>query len=78
MQILIGAIRKVVEEIKRAEDTIKKSKAKLEKKPPLAEKRELNRKIAEAKALLKEIEEKYLLPPVEIKRSYETISTGEY
>ncbi|MCV4932790.1 hypothetical protein OFC23_30415, partial [Escherichia coli] len=35
MQILIGAIRKVVEEIKRAEDTIKKSKAKLEKKPPL-------------------------------------------
>ncbi|MEW6362884.1 MAG: RNA polymerase sigma factor RpoD [Pyrinomonadaceae bacterium] len=78
MQILIGAIRKVVEEIKRAEDTIKKSKAKLEKKPPLAEKRELNRKIAEAKAVLKEIEEKYLLPPVEIKRSYETISTGEY
>ena len=78
MQILIAAIRKVVEEIKRAEETIKDCKTKLERKPSITEKRELNRKIAEAKAALSEIEERYHLPPVEIKRSYETISTGEY
>jgi RNA polymerase primary sigma factor len=78
MQVLIASIRKVVEEIRRAEATIKKTKEKLEKKPALPEKRELNKKIAEAKAVLAEIEVNFHLPPVEIKRSYQTISVGEY
>ncbi|MBL8122898.1 MAG: RNA polymerase sigma factor RpoD [Blastocatellia bacterium] len=77
MQVLIASIRKVDAEIKRAEQTIKKTKEKLEKKPALPEKRELNRRIAEAKAALAEIEEKFHLAPVDIKRSYQTISVGE-
>jgi len=79
MQLLIGAIRKVVEEIRKNERNIRKAEERLEnKKLPIAEKRELNAKIAEAKAALAEIEEKYHLPTVEIKRSYQTISIGEY
>src|SRR5580765_6302488 len=77
-QVLIAAIRKVVDEIKKAEKTIAKAKEKLEKKPATAEKKELNAKIAEAKAVLTSIEEKYHLPTVEIKRSYQTISVGEF
>jgi RNA polymerase primary sigma factor len=76
-QVLIAAIRKVVEEIKKNERAISKAKEKLEKKPPAAEKRELNAKIAEAKAAITEIEERYHLPAVEIKRSYQTIFIGE-
>ena len=81
MQVLIGAIRKVVEEIRKNERVVKKAEERLENKRakvPAAEKRELNAKIAEAKATLAEIEEKYHLPTVEIKRSYQTISVGEY
>jgi len=77
-QVLIAAIRKVVDEIKKAEKTIARSKEKLEKKPAALEKKELNAKIAEAKAVLAGIEEKYHLPTVEIKRSYQTISVGEF
>ena len=51
---------------------------KLEKKPSAAEKKELLAKIAEANATLAAIEDAYHLPPVEIKRSYKTISVGEY
>ena len=78
MQLLIAAIRKVVEEIRKHERVIRKAEERLEKKPPAAEKRELNAKIAEAKEALAEIEAKYHLPTVEIKRSYQTISIGEY
>ena len=78
MQVLIASIRKVVEEIRKNERLIKKSEERLSKKPGAAEKRELNAKIAEAKEALVEIENKYRLPPVEIKRSYQTISVGEY
>jgi RNA polymerase primary sigma factor len=78
MQVLIASIRKVVEEIRKSERLIKKSEERLSKKPGAAEKRDLNAKIAEAKEALAEIEEKYHLPPVEIKRSYQTISVGEY
>ena len=78
MQVMIAAIRKVVEEIQKSERLIKKSEERLSKKPPAAEKKELNAKIADAKANLAEIEEKFHLPTVEIKRSYQTISVGEY
>jgi len=77
-QVLIGSIRKIVEEIRRSEALIKKTKEKLEKKPGAPEKRELNKKIAEAKEGLAQIEIDFHLPPVEIKRSYQTISVGEY
>ena len=76
-QVLIASIRKVTEEIKRAESTIKKTKEKVDKKPAAPEKRELNKRIAEAKAVLAEIEEKFHLSVVDIKRSYQTISIGE-
>ncbi len=77
-QKLIAAIRKVVDEIRKAERTIGRAKEKLEKKPPAAEKKELNAKIVEAKEVLAGIEDKYHLPTVEIKRSYQTISVGEF
>ena len=78
MQVLISSIQKAVEDIRKAERAIKKAEEQLEKKPPAAEKRELNAKILEHKEALAEIEEKYHLPTVEIKRSYQTISVGEY
>jgi RNA polymerase primary sigma factor len=77
-QKLIAAIRKVVDDIRKAERSIAKAKEKLETKPPAAEKRALNAKIAEAKAAIAEIEARYHLPAVEIKRSYQTISVGEF
>jgi len=74
-QKLIAAIRKVDEEIRRAEGVIRRQKAKLDKKP--ADRKPINAKIKEAKAVLTEIEEKYRLPVVEIKRSFQTITVGE-
>jgi RNA polymerase primary sigma factor len=76
-QVLIAAIRKTVEEIRKHERLIAKTKEKVDKKPAPAEKRQLNAKIKEAKAEITAIEEKYHLPAVEIKRSYQTISVGE-
>ncbi len=76
-QVLIAAIRKTVEEIRKQERLIAKTKEKVDKKPAPAEKRLLNAKIKEAKAEITVIEEKYHLPAVEIKRSYQTISVGE-
>ena len=78
MQLMISAIRGVVEDIHRAERTIKRTKERVTKKTPAAEKRELNAKANEAKKVLAEIEERYHLPIVEIKRSYQTISIGEF
>ena len=77
-QVLIAAIRARVEEIRKSERIINRAKEKLEKKPPAAEKRELNATIAAAKEVLTAIEERYRLPVVEIKRSYQTISVGEF
>ena len=77
-QVLIAAIRKVVEDIRKAERTISRTQDKLDKKPVAAEKKVLKAKIAEARAVITEIEEKYHLPSVEIKRSYQTISVGEF
>lgn len=77
MQILISAIRKTVEEIRKAERTISKSEEKLEKKTSPDEKKDLNQKIADARKILADIEEKYYLQPVEIKRTMQTIDVGE-
>jgi len=77
-QILISSIRKTVEEIRKGEKAAKKAESKLSKKPPAAVKREWNAKLAEARAIVTEIEDKYHLPAVEIKRCYQTISVGEY
>jgi len=76
-QVLIAAIRRAVEDIRKAERSIARAKEKLEKKPPTPEKKELNAKIAEAKAVLSGIEEKYRLPVVEIKRGFQIITVGE-
>jgi len=78
MQILISSIRKVVEEIWKIEKALKKAENKLDKKPTGAEKKEWVGKRNEARGQLGEIEERYHLPVVEIKRSYQTISVGEY
>ncbi len=78
MQVLIASIRKVVEDIRKIEKTIKPLQNKLDKKPAQPQKRELNAKLREAKAVLAEIEEQFHLPPVDIKRSYQNISVGEY
>ena len=76
-QILISAIRKVVEEVKRAENIIKRAQSRLDKKPENPEKRDLRAKVKEHKATLAEVEDRYHLPVVEIKRSYQTITVGE-
>jgi RNA polymerase primary sigma factor len=76
-QVLIGAIRKVDAEIKKAEKEIRKAEERLEGKLSADEKKDLNAKIADARQKLTEIEEKYFLPPVEIKRSLQAILVGE-
>jgi RNA polymerase primary sigma factor len=78
MQVLIASIRKVVEDIRKIEKTIKPLQNKLDKKPAQPQKRELQAKLREAKGALKEIEEQFHLPAVEIKRSFQNISVGEY
>ncbi len=77
-QKLITAIRETVDEIRKAERSVKRYQDKIDKKPPAAEKKVLKAKLADAKAILTNIEEKYHLPVVEIKRSYQTISVGEF
>ncbi len=78
MQKLIGAIRKISDEIRKAEREINKSEDRLEsKKISPEEKKELNRKIADERKKVSEIEEKYNLSTVEIKRSLQTILVGE-
>jgi RNA polymerase primary sigma factor len=77
MQRLISAIRKVSDEIRKAERDINRADERLEGKVSAEEKKELNRKIAESRKILADIEEKYHLAPVEIKRSLQTILIGE-
>jgi len=78
MQLLIGSIRKVSDEIRKTERDSNKAEERLEyKKISPEEKKELNRKIAEGRKHLADIEEKYHLAPVEIKRSLQTILIGE-
>ena len=78
MQKLIGAIRKVSDDIRKAERDITKAEDRLEsKKATPEEKKDLTRKIAENRKRISEIEEKYNLATVEIKRSLQTILVGE-
>ncbi len=78
MQKLIGAIRKVSDEIRKAEREINRAEDKLESKRITPEhKKEATKKIAESKKIVQEIEAKYNLPAVEIKRSLQTILVGE-
>jgi RNA polymerase primary sigma factor len=76
-QVLIGAIRKVDAEIKKADRDIRKAEERLEGKLLPEEKKELTAKITEARKKHAEIEEKYFLPTVEIKRSLQSILIGE-
>lgn len=77
MQILIASIRKVVEEIKKAERSISKAEERLERKPTPDEKKDLNQRIADAREVIAKVEQKFNLPPVEIKRAMQTIDVGE-
>ncbi len=77
LQVLINAIRKVADEIRKAERDINKWEEKLEGKITPEEKKELNSKIADSRKKLDDIEEKYFLTTVEIKRSLQTILVGE-
>ncbi len=78
MQKLISEIRKVSDEIRKAERDINKAEDRLENSKISAEdKKEQNRKIADSRKIIAEIEEKYNLPTVEIKRSLQTILVGE-
>ncbi len=78
MQLLIASIRKVVDDVRKAERTIARIEEKLEKKPAPTDKKELVGKVEDAKALIASVEEKYHLPIVEIKRSFKVISVGEF
>jgi len=77
MQKLIQAIRKVSDEIRKSERDINKAEERLEGKPFPDEKKTLTAKIAESRKRLTEIEEKYHIPPIEIKRSLQAILIGE-
>jgi len=77
MQKLIGSIRKVSDEIRKAERDINRAEERLEGKVTPEDKKELNRKISDSRKKLSEIEEKYYLTTVEIKRSLQTILIGE-
>ena len=75
---LIRAIRKVNDDVRRAEIAIQKAEKRLEdKKVSSEEKKDLNQKIKEAQATLAEIEDKYSLTPARIKLSLRTILIGD-
>ncbi len=77
-QRLIKAIRKVNDEIRRADRTVAESLELLDS-PSLKteEEKELKRKIAAARVALEETEAKYHIPTVEVKRALQTINVGE-
>ena len=76
-QVLIGSIRKIDVEIKKADKEIRKANERLEGKVSPDDKKDLNAKIADARVKHAEIETKYFLPTVEIKRSLQSILVGE-
>ncbi|HXK40324.1 MAG TPA: sigma-70 family RNA polymerase sigma factor, partial [Candidatus Paceibacterota bacterium] len=77
-QRLIAAIRKVDGEIAKADRAIKRLQDKIAKKPAGPERRELQAKLREQKAILADFEERYHLPTIEVRRCYKTISVGEF
>jgi RNA polymerase primary sigma factor len=76
-QLLITSIRKISDEIKKAERDIRKAEERLEFKPNADEKKDLTAKVADARKRLADVEEKYHLPTVEIKRALQSILIGE-
>ena len=76
-QRLINAIRKVSVDIRKTEKDIKKVEERLEMKLTPDEKKVLNTKISDSKAKLVEMDEKFHVAPIDIKRSFQTIEIGE-
>ncbi len=76
-QLLIASIRKVSDEIRKSERDIRKAEERLNFKPNPDEKKELTAKIADSRKKLADVEEKYHLPTVEIKRALQSILIGE-
>jgi RNA polymerase primary sigma factor len=78
-QRLINSIRAVHKEIRAAEREIDNFTEKLGKRRLKAEdEKEYKRRISAAKKLLPQIEARFNISPVEIKRSYQSIITGEH
>ena len=76
-QLLITSIRKVSDEIRKCERDIRKAEERLDFKPNPDEKKDLTAKVADSRKKLADIEEKYHLPTVEIKRALQSILIGE-
>ncbi|MBX7173092.1 MAG: RNA polymerase sigma factor RpoD [Pyrinomonadaceae bacterium] len=76
-QRLISAIRKISNEIKKNEKDIQKAEERLEGKPTPDEKKMLQEKIASARQEIQSVEDKYHIPPVEVKRCLQAIDVGE-
>ncbi|MBX3294172.1 MAG: RNA polymerase sigma factor RpoD [Acidobacteria bacterium] len=77
-QILISAIKQVVEQIKAHEASIKKHERKIARgKVTPADKRKINAAIRAERAAIAEFEEQYRISALEIKRSLQTIIVGE-
>ncbi len=76
-QLLIASIRKVSDEIRKSERDIRKAEERLDFKPNSDEKKELTAKVADSRKKLADVEEKYHLPTVEIKRALQSILIGE-
>jgi RNA polymerase primary sigma factor len=77
-QRLIAAIRKVDGEIAKTDRSVKRFQDKVSKEPAGPKRRELQAKLREQRAVLTEIEDRYHLPSIEVRRCYKTISVGEY
>src|ERR687884_299916 len=78
-QRLINSIRAVHKEIRAAEREIDNFTDKLSKRRLKAEdEKEYKRRLSAAKKQLQQIEARYNVAPVEIKRSYQAIITGEH
>jgi RNA polymerase primary sigma factor len=78
-QRLINSIRAVHKEIRTAEREIDNFTEKLAKRRIKAEdEKEYKRRISAAKKHLQQIEARFNIAPVEIKRSYQSITTGEH
>jgi RNA polymerase primary sigma factor len=77
-QRLIAAIRKVDAEIAKTDRSVKRLQDKVAKKSAGPERRELQARLREQKAVLTDIETRYHLPTIEIRRCYKTISVGEF
>ena len=77
-QRLIAAIRKIDAEVAKADRSIKRLQDKIAKKAAGPERRELQAKLREQKAILADFEARFHLPTIEVRRCYKTISVGEF